>query len=53
MKPTLHIMIYITNFNSFPDQNASGVKPKKLKKYALNSQLQALQFLTNDNEVDN
>ena len=41
-------MIYITNFNSFPDQNASGVKPKKLKKIELNSQLQAFRILTND-----
>ena len=28
-------------------------KPQKVQKYALNSQLQALQILTNDDEVEN
>ena len=37
----------------FLDQKASGIKPKKVKKYALSSQLQSLQILTNDDEVEN
>ena len=45
------MMIYLTPIVS--KSKSKWYKAQKVQKYALNSQLQALQILTNEDEVEN
>ena len=48
----MHFLMEFSNF-IVSRSKSKWYKAKKVQKHALNSQLQALQILTNDDEVEN